>query len=308
LRASKLNFIYAAQGAIFLLVLVGMSACATAPAPFDPLPLGKSVSAPTGFLQFCGRRPDQCQALAALDLTDAPVAGAQGAAHPDYDLKPVSLVFQRTPLAGADQFARRGQDDAGVSPGALLLKSSYLPGAASTQEVAMDLGLTTRSRPTTASRPSDRVSRKSYAVLSESASGARLRFSADLQAEIGDVNGAINRAITPRTDMEAFGVDNYWTLPLTDGPRPEGNCKHYALEKRRQLVDDGVPANALSLAIVTTPAEEVHAVLVISTDQGDLVLDNLTNEIRPWRQTGYRWLVRQTPGAPLRWVEANRAG
>ena len=146
-----------------------------------------------------------------------------------------------------------------------------------------------------------------YSLSPEGAFGGRLRLSPELAAEIGEVNVAINRAIKPRTDMEAFGVDNYWTLPLSDGPRAEGNCKHYALEKRRRLIDDGVPSNALSLAIVVTPQSEVHAVLVVSTDQGDVVMDNLTDEVLDWRRTGYRWLVRQTPGAPLHWVEVGQA-
>ena len=84
-----------------------------------------------------------------------------------------------------------------------------------------------------------------YSLSPEGAFGGRLRLSPELAAEIGEVNVAINRAIKPRTDMEAFGIDNYWTLPLSDGPRAEGNCKHYALEKRRRLIDDGVPSNAL---------------------------------------------------------------
>jgi predicted transglutaminase-like cysteine proteinase len=273
LRASKLYFRHIAAGGLLLFTL---SACATAPSPFDPLPLGRSVGAPTGFLQFCQRRPDQC-------LTSGPVE--------------VATADRATPRA-----------DAQGAPAPLPLQPDYLPGSiATSQATGTDILQPATARPA-ATAPGRPAAPKSYALASQGPSGARLRFSADLQAELADVDGAINRAITPRTDIEAFGVDNYWALPLTDGPRPEGNCKHYALEKRRRLVQDGVPANALSLAIVTTPADEVHAVLVISTDQGDLVLDNRTNEIRPWRQTEYHWLVRQQPGAPLHWVEAGQAG
>jgi predicted transglutaminase-like cysteine proteinase len=218
LRAT-VRFTHLALEMSFLLAVAALGGCATTPAQFDPLPLGKAVAAPTGFLAFCHRRPDQCE-------TSAPVV------DPDR-------------LSGND-------------------------------------------------RP-------------EGVSGGRLRLSPELAAEIGEVNVAINRAIKPGTDIEAFGMDNYWGLPLSDGPRAEGNCKDYALEKRRQLVDDGVPSNALSLAILVTPQNEVHAVLVVSTDQGDMVMDNLTDEVRPWRQAGYRWLARQTPGAPLQWVEVAHA-
>jgi predicted transglutaminase-like cysteine proteinase len=205
LRAAPTRFTRLALEMSLLFAVTALSGCATA--PFDPLPLGKAVGAPTGFLQFCQRRPDQCQA-------SAPAEGALG---------------------------------------------------------------------------------------------GRLRLSPELAAEIGEVNVTINRAIKPRTDMEAFGADNYWGLPLSDGPRAEGNCKDYVLEKRRRLIDDGVASSALSIAILVTPQNEVHAVLVVSTDQGDVVMDNLTDAVRPWRRTGYRWLARQTPGDPLHWVEARRA-
>ena len=286
MRAPRLEYRRTTLAALLLLVVVGLSACATAPAPFDPLPMGRSVSAPTGFLQFCQRRPDQCQ-------VSAPIVDHRPAAEPstlDFagGLQPASLVFQRPAPAPADLFAKPPQaDDSAWARARLILVNNRIVNASA------------------ASPFDDSTPTKIFAPITRDALGARLRLSADLQAEITRVDFAINRAITPRTDLEAFGVDNYWTLPLTDGPKAEGNCKHYALEKRRQLVADGVPADALSLAIVITQANEVHAVLVISTDQGDLVLDNLTDAVRPWRQTGYHWLARQTPGAPLRWVEAD---
>jgi len=304
LRAPGFDFKHTTFAASLLLALVTLSACATAPAPFDPLPMGRSVNAPTGFLQFCQRRPDQCQA--AEPGTDRSSVGELSTTDLTRGLAPVSLIFQRpAPMAG-DLFAQEVHADDGAWPHArLVLLDNRVDAKPALRYTTMDMAASMAIEPPAASPFADQPPRNIYEPLTRDASGARLRLSADLQSEIAHVDLAINRAITPRTDMEAFGVDNYWTLPLTDGPRAEGNCKHYALEKRRRLVADGVPADALSLAIVTTPANEVHAVLVISTDQGDLVLDNLTDAIRPWRQTSYHWLVRQTPAAPLRWVEAD---
>ena len=56
------------------------------------------------------------------------------------------------------------------------------------------------------------------------------------------------------------------------------------------------------MAVVLTPRGERHAVLVLSTDRGDYVLDSLTPWIVPWRQSGYRWLERQVAGARDHWV------
>jgi predicted transglutaminase-like cysteine proteinase len=119
---------------------------------------------------------------------------------------------------------------------------------------------------------------------------------------LNGVNQSVNAKIRPMDDQQAFGVADYWTLPLSDGPRPVGNCKHYVLEKRKALVDAGFSPDVLSIAIVKTGRGEVHAVLIVGTDQGDFVMDNLTYEIKAWRDVRYTWIERQTPGKPLRWA------
>jgi len=295
--------------------MAALSACTTAPAPFDPLPLGRSVIAPTGFVQFCQRRPDQCGVAEpakpkVADRAELPtlllpceageVARRESGVTEGACLAPApGLIAADAPTA---ELFIQPPPPADAWPQPRLTLLDYHPTATiSRPDLAVDLSPWKALE--TGSSVDGQTPPTAYTVVSRDAVGARLRFSPALQAEIARVDVAINQAITPATDLQAFGVDNYWTLPLTDGPKAEGNCKHYALEKRRQLVADGVPADALSLAIVTTPSNEVHAVLLISTDQGDLVLDNLTDAIRPWRQTDYRWMVRQTPAAPLHWVE-----
>ncbi len=74
------------------------------------------------------------------------------------------------------------------------------------------------------------------------------------------------------------------------------------LEKRGALIADGVPAEALSIAIVQTRWGETHAVLLVNTDQGEIVLDSLSDWIKPWRKAPYRWVERQAPGHQLTWV------
>ena len=45
-----------------------------------------------------------------------------------------------------------------------------------------------------------------------------------------------------------------------------------------------------------------HAVLIVGTDQGDYVLDNLSPWIKGWQEVNYTWIERQVPGKPLRWA------
>lgn len=120
------------------------------------------------------------------------------------------------------------------------------------------------------------------------------------RAALAAVNTEINIAITYETDEQHYGVANVWT-PNAIGGR--GDCKDYALAKLELLVGEGLPKKALRIAIVRTAQEELHAVLTVATDKGDLVLDSATSDIKPWRQTGYRWLERQSADDPLRWVD-----
>ncbi len=118
----------------------------------------------------------------------------------------------------------------------------------------------------------------------------------ETRAKLIAVNEKINDAIVYETDQEQYGVANLWTLDPSFG-----NCKDYALSKQKELIAEGFPAQALRIAIVRTPQDELHAVLTVDTDHGDFVLDSLTSEIKPWSQTEYRWLTRQSAQNPIRW-------
>ncbi|MDE2463225.1 MAG: transglutaminase-like cysteine peptidase, partial [Alphaproteobacteria bacterium] len=48
---------------------------------------------------------------------------------------------------------------------------------------------------------------------------------------------------------------------------------------------------------------ELHAVLVVSTADGDYVLDNLRRDILPWNKTGYVYLSRMWAQSPTNWVK-----
>jgi predicted transglutaminase-like cysteine proteinase len=115
------------------------------------------------------------------------------------------------------------------------------------------------------------------------------------------VNRTVNHDMIADTDADVYHVNDYWDAPaLTPGAR--GDCEDFALVKRRLLIAQGIPAAAISLAIVKTRFNEDHAVLVVSTTQGDVVLDNLAYGIKYWWKTGYSWISRQAPGDNLGWI------
>ncbi|NQE62027.1 transglutaminase-like cysteine peptidase [Caulobacter sp. RHG1] len=117
------------------------------------------------------------------------------------------------------------------------------------------------------------------------------------------VNQSVNREVKKASDMDLYGMPEYWSLPRVIDGKKYGDCEDYALEKRRQLIAAGVPESALSLAVAVTARGESHAVLMISLKTGDWVLDNLTPWATPWEDLNYRWVQRQVPGTAL-WTTA----
>jgi predicted transglutaminase-like cysteine proteinase len=112
------------------------------------------------------------------------------------------------------------------------------------------------------------------------------------------VNQHVNDTIWPEEDQKHYGRAEYWTIP-TDG---FGDCEDIVLAKRKQLIDAGMPEPALRIAVVVTPRLQSHAVLTITTDRGDYVLDSLRDDIRPWSQAGYTWIERQDATRPSGWA------
>ena len=112
------------------------------------------------------------------------------------------------------------------------------------------------------------------------------------------VNNWVNETIKPLTDLEHWGVVERWSYP-DDG---YGDCEDYALLKRRTLIEAGWPREALLLTLVRGADGEGHAVLTVTTDKGDYVLDNQNENIVAWTETGYRFVKRQSQRDPNVWV------
>lgn len=115
---------------------------------------------------------------------------------------------------------------------------------------------------------------------------------------IGKLNTQVNASIRPMNDLDIYGKDEVWAYP-TDGV---GDCEDYVLEKRRALARSGLSLGNLLITVVRKQDGEGHAVLTIRTDRGDFVLDNLTNDVRQWNQTGYHFLKRQAANHTGHWV------
>jgi predicted transglutaminase-like cysteine proteinase len=118
-----------------------------------------------------------------------------------------------------------------------------------------------------------------------------------------DVNAAVNSMIKPVTDQEMWGKEEVWSYPAN-----KGDCEDYVLLKRKLLMKAGFAENNLLITVVRQADGSGHAVLTVSTDQGDFVLDNLRGEVRAWTDTGYAFLKRQSNTNSGRWVGIDDTG
>lgn len=116
---------------------------------------------------------------------------------------------------------------------------------------------------------------------------------------LNQINKEANASIEPISNLEHWGtIADHWDYP-TDG---KGDCKIYALQKRRLLIEKGFPRQALLMTIVRDQDDQGHTILTVKTNRGDFILDNMTDEIRPWEASGYRFIKRQSQEDPNIWV------
>ena len=101
---------------------------------------------------------------------------------------------------------------------------------------------------------------------------------------IREVNADVNQRIKPVTDDELYGQSEFWAYPVD-----AGDCEDYALLKRRELLARGFSEADLLIAVARRYDGSGHAVLVVS--------------VKPWSQTPYHYLKRQSATDSGRWVE-----
>ena len=127
---------------------------------------------------------------------------------------------------------------------------------------------------------------------------ARVPGNGERMVQLDRINRSVNAEIEPATDLELYGVTEYWTIPQNG----KGDCEDYALLKRQRLIAMGWPQSALLMTVVMDEKNEGHAVLTARTAHGDFVLDNKTDELRVWYKTPYRYVMRQSYLNPRIWM------
>ena len=116
-------------------------------------------------------------------------------------------------------------------------------------------------------------------------------------SQLTRINAGVNAAIVPETDEDLYKVAEYWTYP-----QGRGDCEDIALEKRRQLIENGWDASTLLMTVVRERNGNGHAVLMVRTDRGDLILDNQVGRVLVWKDTDYEYVKRQSQADAGKWV------
>lgn len=280
-------------GRILIGVIIASAVFGGAAAAGERSPvLGEPTTPPPGFLDLCSRAPTECsdagvpphetqaraRALYWSSILGGEVASPASVAEH-------SLLAQRSgKRASADAgVARRDPDDA----------SSGSPSSTRTEPGWAPL------QPQGAQRPL--ISAHIPRATSDEGGVSIMMTAADWSAT-DRLNRDINRSIRTATDRRLYGVGDHWTIP--SGPNPRGDCEDYVLAKRRALIEHGYPQEAFSIALVETLWGESHAVLLMATSEGELVLDNLTPRILLTTEVAYQWRKRQIPGRALAWVSS----
>lgn len=251
--------------------MLGLAACASVPQTASSgMILGGAAVAPPGFVEFCDRRPAECSA--------GRPAASQGT--PQAETARLSQDAGQAFWSSAFAQARANQDRSA---------NPLMTGALSRTSGLSAIG--SRNAPTPRAQPA-----------AASPDVGRVTLTPELWALIEATNRKVNRAITPASDISAIGRGDYWSMPLEDGGKAYGDCEDYVLEKRHALIAAGVPAGALSIAVAQIRSGEIHAVLLVITDKGDYVLDNLSQWVLPWSRVDYAWISRQRAGAVSEWA------
>ncbi len=88
-------------------------------------------------------------------------------------------------------------------------------------------------------------------------------------------------------DSKNWGKSDYWATPVEFMARG-GDCEDFAIAKYVALRALGVPENRMRIAIVQDLQKNIpHAILVVYSEKGAVILDNQIKSVRPDRRIAH---------------------
>src|ERR1700722_4725934 len=113
------------------------------------------------------------------------------------------------------------------------------------------------------------------------------------------IDAQVNASTIAEHDPEHFGRVTFWTL-IQDG---RGDCKDFALTKLHLMRESGIAAGAMSILVVETRTQEMHAIALLNVDGTIWAFDNL-REPALLSDSPYWPKARRKFGSPWHWEKA----
>lgn len=105
----------------------------------------------------------------------------------------------------------------------------------------------------------------------------------DLMGKIEAVNAFVNQQ-TYLNDKRNWSMADHWATPIEFFGRG-GDCEDYAIAKYMSLRALGVPDSRMRIAVVKDTLKNIpHAILVVYTDDGAMILDNQAKRVKDARK------------------------
>jgi predicted transglutaminase-like cysteine proteinase len=144
-------------------------------------------------------------------------------------------------------------------------------------------------------RPTAAEQRFSKAFCHPEVSTVVVQLTPERERELADVEQSVNAAII-------YHVTTTW-----DPTASQGDCKTYSARKELELLSRGWPAGAMRIAtaFVDDGSRQefiYHAVLLIVTDHGTMVLDSRRPRPAHLEDLRYIWMTEQSRGNGAGWV------
>lgn len=122
-------------------------------------------------------------------------------------------------------------------------------------------------------------SASSNAVLVEWKDNLRQFKNQPIEQMASNVNDMVNR-VRYVSDSRNWGKSDYWETPTEFFSRG-GDCEDFAITKYASLRALGVPDSHMRLAVVKDTQKGIpHAILIVYTESGPMVLDNQIKQMR----------------------------
>ena len=122
----------------------------------------------------------------------------------------------------------------------------------------------------------------------------RLVMTKDNWAALVQINNEGNK-VRWTSDKQVWGVVEKWDFPRDSGRTKIEDCDGITLYKLKLLMEAGFPQGVLLFTICKCETGEGHAVLCVTTDRGDFILDNRFQKVMAWddlSRKGYHFLYR----------------